>query len=229
MRRKFLVATLGLLALGSTSQAQVTFFEDFEGGFLPTNWLQQNNSVSPGTPWTQANRTTAISGLQSQYANANFGSTTVTTPTGGDISNWLITPLLTLSDGDQVSFWTASAGDFADRLEVRWATSGSSVGSTFSDVGDFMTVLTTINPTLDPNGYPTTWTNVAIPIAGIGSNVSGRLAFRYFVPDGGINGNNSNGIGIDGVTVMVAPEPVSGALTLLTLPLAVLLRRKKSA
>jgi hypothetical protein len=222
------LAALGLFGLASASQAQVTFYEDFDT-FLPAGWVQQNNSVSPQTPWTQATTIAAPPGLSATYANANFGSTGVTTATGGNISNWLITPTLTLTDGQFISFWTVSAGQFADNLQVRWSTTGSDVGSTFTDVGDFTTLLLDINPTLSATGYPTAWTNVSIPVSGIGVGVSGRLAFRYFVPDGGINGNNSNGIGIDGVAVASAPEPGSLALGLLALPGALLLRRKKRA
>ncbi len=225
------LAALGLIGLASASQAQVTFYEDFDT-FLPAGWTQQNNSVMVlgGTPWVPQTTIAPRPGLSAAYAAANFSSTDVTTATGGNISNWLITPTLTLTDGQFLSFWTVSVGQgFADNLEVRWSTTGSGVGSTFSDVGSFTTLLLNINPTLSPTGYPQTWTNLSIPISGIGTNVSGQLAFRYVVPDGGINGNNSNGIGIDGVAVASAPEPGSLALGLLSLPGALLLRRKKRA
>lgn len=226
-----LTAALGLLLLGSASQAQVTLYEDFNS-FLPTGWTTQNNSVNAHLPWIGASRTiTVIPGLSQAYAVANYGSTSVSNAPGGHISNWLITPNINLRDGDFLSFFTASAGqNRADRLQVRWSATGTSTGSLWSDVGDFSTLLLDINPTLTPTGYPQSWQNVATTITGIGANyTSGYIAFRYFVTDGGLGAPNSNGVGIDGVQIVSAPEPGTAALALLALPGALLLRRRKSA
>ncbi|MBE2235907.1 MAG: choice-of-anchor J domain-containing protein, partial [Anaerolinea sp.] len=48
-------------------------------------------------------------------------------------------------------------------------------------------------------GYPQSWTQYTVTLSGLPANASGRLAFRYFVTDGGPSGNNSNYIGIDTV------------------------------
>jgi hypothetical protein len=74
------------------------------------------------------------------------------------------------------------------------------VGNNPSSVGDFTNVLLTINPNLTSIDYPTNWTQYIITISGLSGPTNGRIAFRYFVTDGGINGINSNYIGIDTYT-----------------------------
>ena len=65
-------------------------------------------------------------------------------------------------------------------------------------VGDFTTLLASVNPTLADDGYPRTWTQYTVPVAGLGpTNVSGCIAFRYFITD---TGNNGETIGIDSVS-----------------------------
>jgi hypothetical protein len=80
---------------------------------------------------------------------------------------------------------------------VRLSTNGSStnVGSTSGDVGDFTTVLVSVNEDLDNGGYPEDWTEFTANINA--ASGTGRIAFRYFVSNGGSGGTNSNVIGID--------------------------------
>ena len=61
-------------------------------------------------------------------------------------------------------------------------------------------------------GYPTAWTNFTVTLSNITAPVEGRLAFRYFVENGGPNGVNSDYIGIDTVQYgcngsLVTPTP----------------------
>lgn len=83
---------------------------------------------------------------------------------------------------------------------MRLSTSGTSAntGTTAADVGDFTTLLLSVNPTLAVGGYPEVWTRYEININHAGT---GRIAFRYFVTNGGPSGSNSNYIGIDTVEV----------------------------
>jgi len=179
---------------------------DFSEGFDDINtlpgWYMQNNSSPLGlTDWFQGNATVfpAHAGAPTAYIGANFNNTSG----AGTISNWLLTPELNLSNGDTISFWTrtATGSIWADRLQVRLSTAGSStnVGTLATDVGDFTTLLLDINPTLTASGYPQTWTQYTATLSGIPANATGRFAFRYFVTDGGPSGNNSNYIGIDTV------------------------------
>jgi hypothetical protein len=176
-----------------------------------------NNSAPPGSSsWFQGNTTafTSQSGDPDSYIAANFLNADV----GGNISNWLITPALILDNSVIVTFYTRTtdAPIAADSLQVRLSTNGagSNVGTTDTSVGDFTALLLTINPTLNPSGYPTAWTQFMVTLSGLASPTTGRLAFRYAVPDTSVNGEY---IGIDSlsVTSTVIPEPSSGHLLLL--------------
>jgi uncharacterized repeat protein (TIGR01451 family) len=168
-------------------------------------WAMQNNSSPLGlTGWSQGAPDTfpSHSGAANSFISANFNNASG----AGDISNWLMTPEITLQNGTQITFWSRSTdpdGAFDDRLQVRMSTAGAStnVGSSATDTGDFTTVLLEINPTLAPDGYPSTWTQYTATVAGLGAPTSGRIAFRYWVPNSGPSGNNGDYIGIDTLAV----------------------------
>lgn len=186
-------------------QAISSFSEGFEDiTILPgLGWFFQNNSSPLGTSdWFQGNTTvfSAHQGPANSYVGANFNNTANV----GTISNWGLTPVLSLADGDTFSFWTrvpTGGGAFPDRLEVRLSTNGSStnVGTLATDVGDFTNLLLSVNPDLTSTGYPEVWTQFTVTLSDIPSGATGRIAFRYFVTNGGPNGSNSNYIGIDTV------------------------------
>ncbi|MEO7935045.1 MAG: choice-of-anchor J domain-containing protein, partial [Dokdonella sp.] len=189
-----------------------TLAEGFEGTFPPTGWIVRNQSTAIGTNptcWNQFTGTTpwvAHSGVN--HAGANFNCTSGS----NTISGWLITSAITgLANGDQVSFWTRGSGStFPDRLELRLCLDSTpdscglaaSTGSGSAAVGNFTSVLLTVNPTLVANGYPGTFTQFSATLAGLpaGPN-NGRLGFRYFVTNGGPSGANSDIISIDDVSV----------------------------
>ncbi len=196
-----------------------TLFEGFDnvGTLAGAGWVITNNSSPIGTTsWFQGNPGvfTANSGATNSYIAANFDNAA---DTGGDISDWLITPELTMNNGDLLSFFTGSENaGFADRLQVWLSSSGAStnVGATSTSTGDFTTLLLDINPTLNPAGYPAPWTQEQLTLA-LGGVTDGRLAFRYFVGDTTTNGDY---IGIDDVSLSSAvPEPATSALLLLSL------------
>jgi uncharacterized repeat protein (TIGR01451 family) len=215
MRKTFLgfIAGIVLTGLSGSALAQA-FTENFDNITLlvGNGWFIQNNSSPLGSnTWFQGTPTTAtpdpgpfnaFNGANNAYIGVNFASTTGGT---GIISNWLVVPNRTLRNGDVFQFYTrkptigAGQTDFPDRLEVRLSTNGASanVGSTASGVGDFTTLLMSINPTLVTNVYPQTWTLFTITISGLPAPTSGRLAFRYFVTSAGPTGTNSDYIGID--------------------------------
>lgn len=209
------------LAIGNTGEADLTWAileapavnlraipESFSEGFddittLPgLGWFFQNNSQPIGTTgWFQGNDGVfpAHSGAANSYIAANFnnGASVAT------ISNWMLTPEVSLADGDTFSFWTrtVNAPAFPDRLEVRLSLAGAStnVGTTATSVGDFTTLLLTINPDLTTTGYPNVWTQYTVTLSGIPGGATGRFGFRYFVTNGGPSGSNSDYIGIDTV------------------------------
>ncbi|HOY39275.1 MAG: T9SS type A sorting domain-containing protein [Bacteroidales bacterium] len=176
-----------------------------------SGWFMQNNSVPLGsTNWFQGNSDvfSAQSGAATAYIGTNFNNTTG----ANTISNWLVTPSVTISNGDVLSFYTRTTDDntYPDRLQVRMSTNGAStnVGTGSAAVGDFTTLLLDINPTLVTSVYPyLSWGFYSITITGLSAPVSGRFAFRYFVTNGGPSGTNSDYIGIDEViyTPFVCP------------------------
>jgi hypothetical protein len=202
MQKWFALCLAGLLWQQNTQAQAISETFNNVSALFSAGWAQQNNSTAPvGNTWFQGNTTvfTAFSSPDSSYIGANFNATANTGATGATISQWLFTPNRTFNNGDVIRFYSRSAGTFADRLEVRLSAAGTStnVGTTATSVGDYTTNLLTINAALTANGYPTTWTQYTITISGLAGPTSGRIGFRYFVTDGGPNGNNSNYIGID--------------------------------
>ncbi|MBA3664370.1 MAG: T9SS type A sorting domain-containing protein [Bacteroidetes bacterium] len=215
MKTKFtLLFTAAICAF--KMDAQVLFSENFTATFTPASagWAVQNNSVPQGTvSWFQGSAATftAFNGAAADYFAANYQSQG---STAGGISNWLITPTLSLTNGNVFSFATrtASTPTFPDRLQLRMSTAGTStaVGTTTTGIGTFTTLLLDINPAYTTNtttavsngsvnGYPNAWTVYSTTLSGITGTVTGRFAFRYVVDDGGPNGANSDYIGIDAV------------------------------
>lgn len=224
-----------LIALGAILKTQAqAYTENFDDITLlaGSGWVIQNNSSPVGSiSWFQGTATTATptpgpfnsyNGAANSYIAVNFNSTGST----GTISNWLITPNRTLRNGDVFTFYTrkptigSGQTDYPDRLEVRLSANGASTnaGTNATTVGDFSTLLLSVNPTLVANVYPQAWTQYTITISGLPAPTSGRIAFRYFVTGAGSLGTNSDYIGIDNVvyTPYVCPAftmTTGGALT----------------
>jgi hypothetical protein len=173
-------------------------FEDITQ--LPSmGWLDTNMSVPPGTTVVfQGNDVVfpAYLGTPTSYIGMNYNSTAGT----GTISTWLITPQVTVKDGDFISFWTrtTTGSTYPDRLQLRLNIMGTTdVGTDALSTGDFTTVLFDINPGLSVPGYPEEWTEYSTYLTGIPTPTLCRFGFRYFVTNGGPSGSNSNYIGID--------------------------------
>jgi hypothetical protein len=204
MKMRSLVGCAVLAASAGLANAQ-SFSESFDDiTTLPTNdWFQQNNSNPVGIyNWEQGD--TTVFGPQASagyiFCDYNNGAGLAT------ISSWLVAPNRPLNNGDTFSFWTRTVDTpaFPDRLQVRMSTNGAStnVGAVgdAAAVGDFTTLLLDINPNYTLTDYPNTWTQYTVTLSGLpAAGVSGRLAFRYFVEDGGPSGSNSDYIGVDEV------------------------------
>jgi len=224
------IAVVGSLHAGVQGvQAATILSEGFDNVGALAGWVQTNNSTPPTTTgWFQGNTGIfpAHAGAANSYIAANF----LNAADGGTISNWLILPQMTLTNGDTLSFWarTESAAQFPDRLEVRFSANGAStnVGTTDASVGDFTTLMLVINGPLLLGGFPENWAHFVLTMSGLGSPTSGRFAFRYNVPDTSVNADY---IGIDSVvvdsSVNTVPVPEPGTLTLLGAALAGLATR----
>lgn len=201
LSKQVVCALSAIVSLAGVAQAQFT--QGFEPGPVtpgvgpvPSGWVSVN--ISPGGPglnpnWQVRNDSAVFPANTGQtYAFANYNSSTG----ANNISNWLISPLLLLANGDTISFFTrtVSAPAFPDRLELVFNTTGSTLPA------DFTNVVLTVNPTLTTAGYPTTWTQFTGTIAGIPGGASvGRFAFHYNPTNGGPQGANSDYIGVDDV------------------------------
>lgn len=214
-----------------TAPPSVTVVQGFDDitTIAGLGWLTSNNSLPLGTSsWFQGNATVfpaQAGAATNSYIGANFNNTTG----ANTITNWLVTPAITFNGASSISFWTRvpTPINFADRLEVRLCPPPgpcTSISPDATALASFPTVLKTINPTLttnnDPtgaNGYPGAWALFTLTNAdGLPTSGQGRIAFRYFVEDGGPSGANSSYIGIDTVSITAtavnsAPVPNGGA------------------
>jgi hypothetical protein len=205
--RALLAAVVALVSFAVSAQPLTQNFDDIST--LPgAGWVFTNNSVAVGASgWFQGNGPVfaAQTGAAGSYIAANF----VNAGVGGNVSSWLLSPLLaSLQNGQKLTFWTRSAGTLADRLEVRLCTGSpcTDVGATDATVGTFTTLLLAINPGQSAASYPATWTQFSVVLSGLpaGPN-AGRFGFRYFVSDTSTRGDY---IGIDTLSLTAVSAPV---------------------
>jgi hypothetical protein len=152
-------------------------------------------------------------GSDAGFIGADYTSTSAAAAT---ISNWLVSPPVTMQNGDKIIFYTrayqlfdgvSDTTDFGNSLQVRLNPFDDkpNVGVGLG-VGSFTIGILDINPTLvwssvlkpNPFAYPSQWTRFEATVSGLTAPVKGRFAFRYFVTNGGSNGNGT-GVGIDSV------------------------------
>lgn len=195
--------TLIFFCIRSFVSVGQTFIEDFEDLSSLSDWYFLNNSDAPNENWGYGNTDNFNAYDGSSFLGVGYESSNAIDPV--TISNWAISPSRTLNNGDIITFYSRRINFtpvFPDRLEVRMSTSGNSIYTGFSaeNPGDFTTLLLSINPNLTSTGYPSEWTQYTVIISGLTAPINGRIAFRYFVPDGGPGGSNSNYIGIDSFT-----------------------------
>lgn len=179
---------------------------------LANGWKAINKSNPLGTgQWLQGNSfSSAYNGPSTSYAEVNYTST----DSVGTISNWLLTDTMTLENNDTVTFYTLSynAYLYRDNLECRLSAMDTShnVGANDTTVGDFSTLIVAVNPNYDSLSYPSilgsgslhTWKQFKGAVSGLSAPTKCRLAFRYYVPNGGYAGAHSSTIGIDELNVI---------------------------
>ena len=205
--KKFTALAIGVfISMTSYCQLLTESFNDIttlEGD----GWTLINASATTGTTgWFQGKPSAfhAYSGTPKQYILAEFNN-----PSNTDvISDWLITPVLSVDNGYSITFYTRnrSSNPFPDRLQVRLsdAGAGSTDPSSSMDVGSYTNLLLEINPMQTPGQFPNDWTLQSVNVSGLSGPTDVRIAFRYYVADEGPNGGNSNYIGIDDVNVSSA-------------------------
>ena len=196
---------LGAFAIIGNLNAQSNVYSyGFDSSFSANFTLTNQSTPSTATIWSKAAYTTTSSpifgsttgvipvgqaGGSNSFALVNYTSTSGT----GTISNWMITPVVNVMDGDVVSFYTRKGTngttDYPDRLELRYSSAATHVvpSGGASDVGSFTNLGVTVNPNLAGGFvYPNTWTKYTFTVSGVGSTpVPVRFAFRYYVTNGG--------------------------------------------
>lgn len=213
--KKILLLCAVLVSAFTNAQNLIAEGFDTYTNLATAGWVSTNQSSPLGaSTWAQGGGTAFAGGGQAGGATSftlcNFNSTTG----AGTISNWLITPVLNLQNGDVVTFYSRTGGTsspYPDGLEVRLNSTDTSAAGTPSGatgVGAFTTLAVAINPNLTTTGYPLVWTQYSYTISGLTGVVPCKIGFRYFVTDGGPSGNNSNIIGIDTFSV---DRPVASA------------------
>ena len=180
----------------------------------PHNW--QNPDAVLGIPFL------SYSGTGTGYLWADYFSTS---SAAGTISNWAVSPIVTMQNGDKIVFYTRCqliafsatvTTDFVNRMQVRMNKTTSLNCGDGIDPGDFTTPLLDVNPfynefilqsfnnPADPRhveakqAYPHVWTRFEATVSGLDEPTKGRFAFRYFIEEAGTNGRAS-AIGLDSV------------------------------
>ena len=179
------------------------------------SWIQGmfNNPNVTGLPTPIPFPAYSSKGTYVGFIGADFTSTSAA---AGVISNWIVSPVTSMQNGDKIVFYTRTvlypstggdSTDFVNRLQVRYSPNNESVNvGSGVDVGDFKNVLLDINPFLkearviayDPEAYPIKWTRFEATIGGLNGVTKGRFAFRYFLEGAGSNGLGS-GVAVDSV------------------------------
>lgn len=209
MKKKLLFLSFLLVSLASQAQNLITEGFDDITTLPAAGWSSTNQSATIGTNpnWFQGNPFVdggpfdSYAGAPNSYVACNFNSVTG----ANTISNWLISPVVSLVNGDVITFYsrTVDAPAFADRLQLRISTNGAASVNPVGEagVGDYTTLALEINPTLSASGYPNVWTQYSYTVSGLPTATNCKIAFRYFVTSGGPSGANSDFIGVDSFSV----------------------------
>ena len=195
MKKIILLAAIYVISL--SLNAQIIIDEGWDDVNNLPDYFSVNASDAPTNAWFQGNPAVfrSYDGDPNSYIGVNFNVTI-----GSTVDMWGMTPRLPYKNGDIVSFYTRTiAGStHPDRLELRIDPEGTEDPPTFGDVGAYTNLLLSINQDLVVGGYPEEWTLQTIIISGLPAGITEtRIAFRYWVTDGGPSGSNSNYIGLD--------------------------------
>ena len=197
-----------------SDQSFVEQFDDLSVA-KSNGWVAKNKSDPSGSGmWMQDNTGSAYSSNATSdgCVTVDFHSATNYNPYEGVISNWLISPAITMQNSDRIVFY-AKTDDarWGDRMQV--LVNGKNDGLDCGlgmDPGDFSIKLLDINPinaTTDATNsimlpaafykynpvtaFPQSWTRFEAQVQGLSKAAKGRFAFRYYVPSGGNNGLGS--------------------------------------
>jgi len=192
---------------------KTSFTEEFVDvlNLSTTGWLFIDNSSSststsgPYASWGQGQFTYDKGGSWYGFSAYSYNNNIIeyayssvsSDNTSYSVSGWIITPVLSVKNGDKISFYTRgdTTQPFANRMQVRLAkTSSENLGSISAlSTGYYTTVLFDINPNQALNGYPSTWTKFEYTFSGFSEETDIRIGFRNYLD----KGSQARGIGVD--------------------------------
>ena len=185
--RIILMIGIMFLILSFISLSQIIKWEDRMNGNNSVAGLQARgwivlNEDGEGTnaPWFQGgSQFTAFEGPDTGYVASNFNGANI----NGVIDQWLISPAITVVQGDTLYFWARSpdASEFDDSINIMYSSTAGMTPSAFTSLGRFKV-------------STTGWQQFLIAFNSVASM---RFAIRYYVFDGGAGGQNSDYIGLD--------------------------------
>lgn len=259
LAKTLLASALSVSALSAPASAALEEgFEDVNT-LAPNGWFFQNNSSPPPAAttatanWRQGDPNFfGYSGQDSNTSNSyigTFGLDSTSAVSGGQISQWLLTPELQFAPDGTFSFYTRTqlGNDRSEYLDVRVSTNGASTnvgtgaGINLSNPGDFGTVLLSIGDAQEtfPLSYPgsvpptNTWyrfssgTTTSLgsgfnsyTFANLPTSGTGRIAFRYAADNAGSDPEFLNGQLLDANNIGI--DTVSTNLAVVPEPSAVL-------
>lgn len=207
MKKFLLIGTLLTMSFTNAQNILTQSFDDMPAMYYSTGWVSINSAITLGSvvQWTQG--APAVFSAYAGSATNAYAAIDYTTIAGpaATISTWLVSPTVSLQNGDIIKFWTRTVNTpaYPDRLQVRLSTTPGANPTTSApeSLGGFTNLLLDINPTLTTTGYPNVWTEQTITVSGLTGVVNCQIGLRYYVTNGGSNGTNSEYIGLDSFTI----------------------------
>lgn len=179
-----------------TNDGSSLFIDNFNGdntesGLNARGWITLNVDGGGTTSWFQGNTTVfnSYEGPADGYVGQNFNAAN-----GSLIDQWLISPQITVSAGDTLSFWHRSPDNtiYDDSIFVRYSTTAGITPADFDVTwGRYL---------VSKNGWAR-WTGT-FPTSG-----TIRFAIQYYHTQGGPTGNYSDYFGLDLVEVIPSSVP----------------------
>jgi hypothetical protein len=204
MKIRILFLFLTIVIIANTSFAQTTvLIDDFNGdnsiaGLQNRGWIiVDNDGGGTRDAWFQGNPDTfpSLEGPDSGYVASNFAG-------ANDfyIDQWLISPNIDYAIGDTLLFNMRSpdSSAFPDSVTILFSQNASTNLQDFISVGQLKS--------------PVDGWRSFFAIFGVTGPI--RVAFRYLMYDGGVEGNSSDYVGIDYITLLKQPQNYPQQITL---------------
>jgi hypothetical protein len=157
----------------------VIYHPKWEQAQLTLDSLQFPNAPFPGRYWKEAFRSFLGANGYAATSEAN----TLVWSNGHTANSWLISPQVSIKNGDKISFYTYCNGNASLELYVNPSGTTNVGDGDIANSGDFVgqSLVTIPNKATNPGAvYPKEWTKFEATVKGLSDGaVNGRFAFRY--------------------------------------------------